>query len=87
MTNKNEQPTWSDLLMHWQKLTPKERTRFRELLVKSKGVRGNLTEKERSELKRIFGKTEPLVAGTTAVVIVSRLVQDGRLRLPKGRAK
>ena len=87
MTKTNDQQTWSDLLKHWEMLTPKDRTRFRELLVKSKGLRGNLTEKERAEFKRIFAKTEPLAAGTTVVVIVSRLVQDGRIRLPKGRVK
>lgn len=87
MAKTNDQQTWSDLLKHWEMLTPKDRTRLRELFVKSKGFRGNLTEKERSEFKRLFAKTEPLAAGTTVVVIVSRLVQDGRIRLPKERLR
>lgn len=85
MTNKDGQQTWSDLLKHWEKLTPKERTRLRELLVKSKGIPGNLTDRERSEFKRIFGKADPVEAGATVFVIVHRLFREGRIRLPKGR--
>lgn len=85
MTNKNEQQTWSDLLKHWEMLTPKDRTRLRELLVKSKGFPGNLTAKERTELKKIVGKTDPFEAGATVAVIVHRLFREGRLRLPKER--
>ena len=85
MAKTNDQQTWSDLLKHWEMLTPKERTRLRELLVKSKGLRGNLTERERTEFKRIVGKTDPVAASATVVVIVHRLFRDGRLRLPRGR--
>lgn len=86
MTNKDEQQTWSDLLKHWEKLTPRDKTRLRELVVKSKGLPKNLTAKERSELKKIFGKTDPVEASATVVVIVHRLVREGRIRLPKGRS-
>ena len=38
---------------HWGNIQPRSRTRARELLAKSKGRPGNLTQQERRELIRI----------------------------------
>lgn len=44
---------------HFDKLTSAERTELRELLLKSKGRRSNLTERERSRLVALVRKVEP----------------------------
>ena len=57
---------------HWRKLTEKERSRLLELLGKARGRPGNLTAREREELKRLARKLD--VPGF------------GRNLLPLGRA-
>jgi hypothetical protein len=44
---------------HWtEQLSAPERTRLRRLLLKSKGVPRNLTEKERAEVRKLVGKLD-----------------------------
>lgn len=49
---------------HWSKnLSTKERSRFRELVGKSRGLPGNLTERERQELKKLVSRLDVPGAG------------------------
>jgi hypothetical protein len=41
-----------------EQLSAPERARLRRLLLKSKGLPGNLTPKERAEVKRLVGKLD-----------------------------
>ncbi len=42
----------------WRALSPKERTRITDLLRSSRGRLGNLTAKERGELRKLVGKLD-----------------------------
>jgi hypothetical protein len=48
---------------HWNLLDPKERSELARLIKGSKGRPGNLTKKEREELRRIVGKLDVLTLG------------------------
>lgn len=48
---------------HWNLLEPKERGELARLIRDSKGRPGNLTKKERDELRRIVGKLDLLTLG------------------------
>jgi hypothetical protein len=49
---------------HWtEQLSANERTRLKRLLAKSKGLPGNLTPKERAEVKRLLGKLDVPAVG------------------------
>jgi ParB-like chromosome segregation protein Spo0J len=53
---------------HWtEQLSASERTRLRRLLVKSKGLPRNLTDKDRAELKRLIRKLDLPAAGRKIV--------------------
>jgi Mg-chelatase subunit ChlD len=43
---------------HWRNLDPDERTRLKHLIVLSKGRPGNLSPKERTEVRRIAAKLD-----------------------------
>lgn len=48
---------------HWQRLTPAERARVTALVRKSGGRPGNLTPRERADLKRLARKMDPAGLG------------------------
>jgi hypothetical protein len=48
---------------HWMRLTPAERTQVGELLRKSRGRPGNLSPRERADLKRLGRKLDPAGLG------------------------
>jgi hypothetical protein len=53
---------------HWtEQLSANERTRLRGLLVRSKGLPRNLSDKERAELKRLVRKLDLPAAGRKIV--------------------
>lgn len=64
---------------HWQNLTPAERARVTRLLKKSQGRPGNLTAREREDLKKLARKLDPAGLGR-------RLVPLGR-HAPRGRLR
>ena len=82
---RREQPehNWSDVLRHWERLSPKERSRFRHLLAKSKGLPRNLSSQEQAELRRLVAKTDPVEAASKSLSILNRLWRSGRLALPR----
>jgi hypothetical protein len=43
---------------HWRDLEESERRRLRELLVQSRGRPGNLSARQRAELRRLVGKLD-----------------------------
>jgi hypothetical protein len=47
----------------WRVLSAKDRGRISELIRRSRGVPGNLSMKERAELKRLLGKLDVKAAG------------------------
>ena len=50
-------------MRHWQRLTPAERRRIRELLTKFKGRPSNLTKRELNELRSLVSKLDaPVLA-------------------------
>ena len=63
----------------WRSLSEKERTRLSSLVRDSGGRLGNLSEKERKDLKRIAGKLD-LKGMARDLVTISRGGRRGRRR-------
>lgn len=57
---------------HWKLLDPKERSELARLLRDSKGRPGNLTKKERDELRRIVHKLDLLRLGRSVAGVGGR---------------
>jgi hypothetical protein len=57
---------------HWQKLSTSERARLTGLVRTSKGSPGNLSAKERAEVKRLVGKLDIPAVGKSLLPIASR---------------
>lgn len=57
---------------HWLRLTPQERARVTALLKKSGGRPGNLTPREREELRRLGRKLDPAGLGRKLVPLGAR---------------
>jgi hypothetical protein len=64
---------------HWEKLTPGERAHLSALVRKSHGRPGNLTSRERGDLRRLAGKLDLPGFGRSVAPVARRL----RLR-PRG---
>jgi hypothetical protein len=70
---------WSTLLQggalarsRWRELSAKDRRRIAELLRRSRGLPGNLTAKERGELRKLFGKIDLKAAGRDLLAVKSK---------------
>jgi hypothetical protein len=58
---------------HWGKLTPGERAHLSALVRKSRGRPGNLTARERGDLRRLAGKLDLPGLGRSAAPVARRL--------------
>lgn len=67
---------------HWQKLTPGERAHLSALIKKSRGRPGNLTRRERADVRRLAVKLDLPALGRSVAPVAS--VLRGRTR--RGRA-
>ena len=67
---------------HWDKLTPGERAHLSALVRKSRGRPGNLTARERSDLRRLAAKLDLPALGRSVAPVARRL----RLRPRRGAA-
>lgn len=67
---------------HWQKLTPGERAHLSALIKKSRGRPGNLTRRERADVRRLAVKLDLPALGRSVAPVASGL--RGRTR--RGRA-
>ena len=63
---------------HWQLLTPRERERMREIVVKSKGRPWTLSERDRRELTKLVGKLRLGRLGRDVAGMASGARQRGR---------
>jgi hypothetical protein len=63
---------------HWQKLTPGERAHLSALVRKSRGRPGNLTSRERGDLRRLAAKLDLPALGRTAGPVAQRLRRQAR---------
>jgi hypothetical protein len=66
---------------HWDRLTPGERAHLSALVRKSRGRPGNLTSRERADLRRLAAKLD-LPALGRSVAPVARRLRGGRRRGP-----
>ena len=57
---------------HWQGLAERDRRRLSALIRKSRGRRGNLTKRERDDVRRILGKLDYKAIGKDVVPFVGR---------------
>jgi hypothetical protein len=57
---------------HWQGLSERDRERLSSLIRKSRGRRGNLTKKERDDVRRILGKLDYKAIGQDVLPFVGR---------------
>jgi hypothetical protein len=57
---------------HWQGLPERDRARLSELIRKSRGRRGNLSKRERDDVRRILGKLDYKAMGKDLVPFVGR---------------
>lgn len=71
---------WEVLVRHWQRLTPAERRRVRELLTKFRGRPSNLSKREQRELRDLVSKLD---APVLARELYKRRDRVSRARLPR----
>jgi hypothetical protein len=55
----------------WRTLSAKDRRRITDLIRRSRGVPGNLSVRERTELKRLIGKLDVKAAGRDLLSLLS----------------
>jgi hypothetical protein len=58
---------------HWEKLTPGERAHLSALVRKSRGRPGNLTARERADLRRLAAKLDLPGLGRSVAPVARRL--------------
>jgi len=58
---------------HWDKLTPGERAHLSALVRKSRGRPGNLTARERADLRRLAAKLDLPALGRSVAPVARRL--------------
>jgi hypothetical protein len=63
---------------HWGKLTPGERAHLSALVRKSRGRPGNLTARERGDLRRLAGKLDLPGLGRSVAPVARRLRPQSR---------
>jgi hypothetical protein len=58
---------------HWEKLTPGERAHLSALVRKSRGRPGNLSARERADLRRLAAKLDLPALGRSVAPVARRL--------------
>jgi uncharacterized membrane protein len=79
IVRREQEPLWQVVARHWQNLSPGERRRLRDLLVRFKGRPSNLSKREQQELRDLVAKLD---APVLAREIYRRRDRVRRIRRP-----